>query len=76
MAYRGVVRNGVVVFDEGAKLPDGTEVRIEFLPREESLPGEGPTLAQQFGDIIGAVPDLPSDMAEHHDHYLHRAPKR
>ena len=33
------------------------------------------TLAEQLGDLIGSVPDLPSDMAEHHDHYLHGAPK-
>lgn len=33
------------------------------------------TLAEQLGDLIGSAPTLPSDMAEHHDHYLHGAPK-
>lgn len=33
------------------------------------------TLAEQLGDLVGSVPDLPPDMAEHHDHYLHGAPK-
>jgi hypothetical protein len=33
------------------------------------------TLADQLGDLVGSVPDLPSDMAEQHDHYLHGAPK-
>jgi hypothetical protein len=33
------------------------------------------TLAEQLGDLIGSVPELPPDMAEHHDHYLHGAPK-
>jgi hypothetical protein len=34
------------------------------------------THAEQLGDLIGAVPDLPADMAEQHDHYLHGAPKK
>jgi hypothetical protein len=76
MTYRGVVKNGVVVFPEGTDLPEGTEVRIEPVAREENLPSEGPTLAEQFADVIGTVPELPSDMAAQHDHYLHGAPKR
>jgi hypothetical protein len=76
MVYRGIVRNGVVVLGEGAELPEGTEVRVEPVAAAASLPGEGPTLAEQFGDVIGTVPDLPPDLAEQHDHYLHGAPKR
>lgn len=34
------------------------------------------TLAEQLGDLIGSVPELPPDMAQQHDHYLHGAPKR
>jgi hypothetical protein len=37
---------------------------------------ERKTLAEQLGDLIGSVPDLPLDMAEQHDHYLHGAPKK
>ncbi len=33
------------------------------------------TLADQFADVIGTVSELPADMAENHDHYLHGAPK-
>jgi hypothetical protein len=33
------------------------------------------TLLEQLGDLVGSVPDLPTDMAEQHDHYLHGAPK-
>lgn len=76
MTYRGIVKNGVVVLKEGAGLPDGTEVRVEPIARDEGVPAEGPTLAEQFADVIGTVPDLPSDMAAQHDHYLHGAPKR
>jgi len=34
-----------------------------------------PTIAEQFADVIGTVPDLPEDMAARHDHYVHGAPK-
>jgi hypothetical protein len=76
MTYRGVVKNGVVMLGETADLPEGTEVRVEPIARGESFPSEGPTLVEQFRDVIGTVPDLPPDMAERHDHYLHGAPKR
>ena len=75
MVYRGIVKKGVVVIAEGAELPEGMEVRIEPIAQVERQVIEGPTLAEQFGDVIGTVPDLPSDMAEQHDHYLHGAPK-
>ena len=74
MVFRGKVKNGVVVFEKGAALPDGTEVRVEPFARDEGVAVEGPTLAEQFADVIGTVPDLPSDMAAQHDHYLHGAP--
>ena len=73
MVYRGKVENGVVVLEKGSGLPDGTEVRVEPYARDENVAVEGPTLAEQFADVIGTVPDLPSDMAAQHDHYLHRA---
>ena len=76
MVYSGIVKNGVVVLKEGAEIPDGTEVRVEPVAQNASVPAEGPTLAEQFANVIGTVPDLPSDMAAQHDHYLHGAPKR
>jgi hypothetical protein len=76
MVYRGIVKNGVVVLGEGAELPEGTEVRVEPVAGGENVASEGPTLFEQFGNVIGAVPELPVDMAEHHDHYLHGAPKQ
>lgn len=76
MVYHGIVKNGVVVLGEGVDLPDGTEVRIEPVARDERSPNEEPTLMEQFGDVIATVPDLPCDMAQQHDHYLHGAPKR
>jgi hypothetical protein len=34
-----------------------------------------PTIAEQFADVIGTVPDLPADMAAQHDHYVHGVAK-
>jgi hypothetical protein len=76
MVYRGKVENGVVVLEKDARLPEGTEVRVEPFSQAESIAVEGPTLAEQFADVIGTVPDFPPDMAAQHDHYLHGAPKR
>ena len=75
MVYRGIVKKGVVVIAEGVELPEGTEVRVEPIAQVERQVVEGPTLSEQFSDVIGTVPDLPSGMAEQHDHYLHGAPK-
>jgi hypothetical protein len=33
-------------------------------------------LVEQSGDVIASVPDLPCDMGEQHNHYLHGAPKQ
>jgi hypothetical protein len=76
MVYRGKVKNGVVVLEDGAGLADGTDVRVEPFSHGADIGGAGPTLAEQFADVIGTVPDLPADMAAQHDHYLHGAPKR
>ena len=61
---------------EGNAIPDGNDDRIDSIRANDTSPTVGPTLAEQFADVIGAVPDLPPDMAEQHDHYLHGAPKR
>jgi len=76
MVYRGIVKNGVVVLRDRSDLPEGTEVHIEPVAQRESRAGEGPTLLEQLSDVIGSVPELPPDMAQQHDHYLHGAPKR
>jgi len=76
MVYRGKVQNGVVVFEKGAGLPDGPDVRIAPCAKNEIDSAALPTLAEQFADVIGAVPELPLDMAAQHDHYLHGAPRR
>lgn len=68
--YRGHIQNGAVILDDQVELPDGTEVFVEPV-----TPTARRTLAEQLGNLIGSVPDLPPDMAEHHDHYIHGTPK-
>lgn len=67
MTYKGHIQNGIVVLDEPVDLPEGTEVIVERVE-----PG---TLADSLRDFIGAVSDLPEDLAENHDHYLYGTPK-
>jgi hypothetical protein len=63
----GHVHNGVVVFDYGATLPEGTAVRVEPI---EPSPQAAP-LSQQLLQWAGKGVNLPPDLARRHDHYLH-----
>ncbi|MCK4342031.1 MAG: hypothetical protein KAY37_09950 [Phycisphaerae bacterium] len=66
MTYRGIVKDGVVVLPGDAKLPEGTEVRIEpvFIPDETTAP-----LSERLWRLAGWASDLPSDLARNHDQY-------
>jgi hypothetical protein len=77
MTYRGTVRGGMVELPAEVTLPDGTEVVIVVsetaTPRAES--GIWGRLAA-LGRWAETQPsDLPPDLAENHDHYLHGQPK-
>lgn len=71
MVYRGRVSNGVVVLEEGVRLPEGTAVKVE--------PVEGPSVAggddrlYRLGQL--AVPTGISDLSVNIDHYLYGHPK-
>ncbi len=72
-AYTGLVQNGVVVLDEGLPpLPEGTRVRVEPV----DLKAATKELSQVLFEFAGTGRDLPSDLAEQRDHYLHGKPKR
>ncbi len=72
MTYDGIVRNGTIVLEQGATLPEGTHVKVfPELAEEESKP----TLSGLL-KYAGAAKDLPEDFAAQHDHYLHGTPKR
>ncbi len=70
MTYRGRVKKGVVVLEGEAKMPEGTEVRVE--PIEE----------RPLMDLVRAAegvpddPEWPTDGAAEHDHYLYGTAKR
>lgn len=71
MTYRGHVKNGQILLDEPAPLPEGARVRVEVLQTSESAP----TIWDKLRGIAGTV-EGPEDWAANHDHYLHGTPKR
>ena len=75
MTYFGRVRNNVIVLDDGVALPNGMEVRIEPISSAGAATSGG-SLLDRLGDMVGSIPDLPEDLAENHDHYVHGSAKR
>lgn len=71
MSYVGEIKNGVVVLEQGNRIPEGTRVRVEIVEDQRRL-----TLAERLKDVIGVVEGLPPDFAENHDHYLHGQRKK
>ena len=84
MTYRGHVKKGVVVLDSPADLPDGAEVEVRLVEQAETPAaphhresGAAPPWAEKARELLPRMPrDLPGDLAEQHDHYIHGAPKR
>ncbi len=76
----GKVVNGVIILENGGTLPDGTIVRVE--PVAESELAESVKDVSQLRDMLlshaGVIddPELPTDLAENHDHYLYGTPKK
>lgn len=66
MTYRGKIQGGVVVLEQGAAIPDGTQVRVEV--DEEDL---DPLF--RMGEL--AVDTGIEDLATNVDHYLYGHPK-
>ena len=72
MSVTGTIEDGVVKLPPGASWPDGTKVRVEKVEpasRENSL-------TRRLRELSARVGGLPSDLAEEHDHYIHRTPRR
>lgn len=74
MSFIGTVsENGtVVVLPPEAKLPAGTQVRVEEIQATDGTP----SIWEKLSAFSGVATDLPPDMAENHDHYVHGTPKR
>ena len=73
MTYKGRVKDGVVVFDDRVRLPEGTEVEVT-LPDDPD--GSGLSLYERLEPVIGRAQGLPPDASENIDHYLYGHPKR
>jgi hypothetical protein len=82
MTYSGTVQNGVIHVEGGIRLPEGAKVQIEVEERteEKTSSTSEPTIGQKLaalGRWAESQPcDLPTDLAENHDHYIHGLPKR
>ena len=72
MTCIGKVSNGKVLLPANVHLPDGTTVRVDTVEPETSRP----TSSAKFSEFIGIADDLPADLAENLDHYLHGHPKK
>jgi hypothetical protein len=78
MTYRGTVRSGVVVLPANVTLPEGVEVVVvvrEEGPTKTAAAGVWSKLAELGRWAENLPSDLPPDLAENHDHYLHGLPK-
>jgi hypothetical protein len=67
----GVVQDGVVVPDDENALTEGARVRITPVSAEQVKP-----FGERYAQFKGAVPDLPADLAEQHEHYRLGTPER
>jgi hypothetical protein len=78
MTFRGKVRSGVVVLPADVALAEGTEV-VVVVPESTSKAATAGVWAKlaDLGRWAETQPsDLPPDLAENHDHYLHGLLKR
>ena len=74
MTYQGTIKNGVIVVEPGADLPEGAHVRIEVdLPETANSDQEADPLLRM---TELAVETGVSDLATNVDHYLYGHPKR
>jgi hypothetical protein len=85
MTYQGIVQNGVIVIENGAVLPEGAKVAVAIVTQggtdgiAESIdPKEtiGQKMARLAKKHANRSTNLPCDLAENHDYFLHGAPKR
>ena len=72
MSFKGHVRNGAVVLDGPAHLPEGVEVDVALVRKKRRKP----TLGEELMKFAGKAKGLPRDLARNHDHYLYGTPKQ
>ncbi len=76
MTLEGRIENGRVVFDGPVPLAEGTPVKVEPLSETPPSPPCTTSFLERLGDVVGAIHDLPEDLAINHDHYLYGTPKK
>ena len=86
MVYRGTYKNGIVVLDEKADLPEGQRVRVDLeQPAIDASSGKSrangdqgsdkPTIWQALRELSGCLNSGNSDASRNHDHYIYGIPK-
>ena len=80
MVYTGTVHNGVVVFDGGVNLPEGSPVRVELLKEARPEEHQKGKIDDSELDPVWWMGDLAidtgiPDLAVNIDHYLYGHPK-
>jgi len=70
-----IQKNGVLVLDDGTKLPDGATVRVELIEEPLADDGDNGELSPLFTIGRRAVHTGIPDLAANHDHYLYGHPK-
>ncbi len=74
MVLEATIRQGAIVLEDGA-LPEGARVEVSVVDPTPIDETAEPTLTFLL-KYAGSMPDLPSDFAAQHDHYIHGTPKR
>ena len=77
MTYRGHMKNGIVVLDAPADIPEGAEVEVRLVQEpSEAAADQIPSLYDRLKSAVGKAQGLPEDAAHNHDHYLYGLPKK
>lgn len=85
MIYRGRVSKGVVVLEDAAGIPDGTEVVVRLTPakkaeksgrRKSGARAENSAVSPALLKLAGTVNDLPVDASRTIDEVLYGQPGR
>jgi hypothetical protein len=72
MTYRGRVKDGKIVIEEGPPLDEGALIQFELV-------GDRTANAARFKsllDLLGIAGELPDDAARNYKHYLYGHPKK
>ena len=73
MTCRGHIKNGQITLDEPVQFPEGAEVVVALVEKPQA---DGDDLTTLLLRHAGQGQNLPTDLAEQHDHYAHGKPKR